>query len=550
MLMGCGASYTQRLATSPEHFAFVQGLIWELIIPLNQDNLPESSFKDFLRYSDLLDFAGVGNEPKGDVTRLIVHSNAEAQANSDGVTKGVPFTPLSFFSKIVKRGKTACIVSTYAKRMSVDGFNVFQNVDGFPAVNAQQLINGIESWWKYLLPEYYRLGGGRSPMPLNLGLMWWAKGINQGIGNPKGVFPAMLPTIEALGRIGDPNVANTFAFNYFKFPRGRLIEEAPKDIFDRIASAPEFRKQFNNPTSEQSYKEMARDEATGGTSYFFVTIKKQLEAARSNPASNRISIMEARIGTLETGLIDLLSAPKLFPPVKVVDVRKEQLERFRNGFIEAIKGKSEKQMREINQALREFLDVPYQVLLTPPADEAEVNRPFVARQFRQWIDAQVGRFDQWDRNGRKGRPDWALLGLTTRESFNDTLEALRASVEPRLDDIATWLSRLVVQSKQANSDLRNTQLRRHLAVRMCNEIVSSNTAELEFPEMEAESGDEESISPPIGRECLNYHAFIRPFIEGQIAAFISMRLTPIKRPDQPGDPELSALCDRHNLRPD
>jgi ribosomal 50S subunit-associated protein YjgA (DUF615 family) len=380
--------------------------------------------------------------------------------------------------------------------------------------------------------------------------MWWAKGINQGIGNPKGVFPAMLPTIEALGRIGDPNVATTFAFNYFKFSRGRLIEEAPEDIFERIAAAPEFKRQFNNPVSEQSYKEMARDKDTGGTSYFFREIKKQLETARSNPSSNRISIMEARVGTLETGLTDLLGAPKLFPPAKVVDVRREHLERFRNGLLESVKGKPEKQMREINQALREFLDVPYQVLLTPPTDEAEVDRQFIARQFRQWIDAQVGRFDQWDRSGRKGRPDWALLGLTTRESFNDTLDALRASVEPRFDEIVSWLSRLVAQTKQANSDLRNTQLRRHLAVRMCNEIVSSNTAEMDFPSVEDDSSDEDSISPPIGRECLNYQAFIRPFVEGQIAAFISMRLTPIKRPDQAGDAELASLCDRHNIRPD
>jgi hypothetical protein len=294
---------------------------------------------------------------------------------------------------------------------------------------------------------------------------------------------------------------------------------------------------------------MVADRATGGTGYFFVTIKKQLEAARANPESNRLSILEARVGALETGITDLLNAPKLFPPVKVVDIRREHLERFRAGLLESLKGKPEKQVRELNHALREFLDVPYQVLLTPPADEAEINRQFIARQYRQWIDSQLARFDQWERTGHKTRPDWSLLGLTTREAFSDTLDALRASLDGQLDEMARWLARLVAQSKAANSDFRNTQLRRHLAVRLANELVSSQAADFAAATDEPEAAGDEAVSPPIGRECLTYRAFIRPFLEGQLAAFIALKLDPVKRPDQPGDRELAALCGRYNLRP-
>jgi hypothetical protein len=547
ILVGCGRAYTQRLATSAEHFAFVQGLVWELVVPLNQDHLPESPFKDYLRYSDMLDFAGVGNEAKGDVSRILVH--AQSAGGEEGAVKGVPFRPLLFFSKVFKRGKTGCIVSTFAKRMSIDGFNIFQNVDGFPAVNAHQLINGIESWWKYLVPEYYRNSTGRSPLPLNLGLMWWAKRLNEGVGNPKAVYPAIEPIIKELGRVGDPAVSLTFAFNYYKFPRGRMLDEIKPKTFEDVASAPEFKRQFNTSTSIESFQEMVQDRTTGGTAYFFITIKKQLEAARANPESNRLSILEARVGLLETSITDLINAPKLFPPVKVVDVRREQLERFRASLLESLKGKPEKQVRVLNHALREFLDVPYQVLLTPPGDETEINRQFIARQYRQWIDSQLARFDLWERTGRKTRPDWSLLGLNTREVFNDTLDALRASLDTQLDEIALWLVRLAAQNRTANSDLRNTQLRRHLAVRMANELVSSRTADFSAIADEPEAGGDEAVSPPIGRECLTYRAFIRPFVEGQLAAFISLQLDPVKRPDQPGDKELAALCGRYNLRP-
>lgn len=546
VLMGCSEAYSQRLATSAEHFALVQGLVWELVVPLNQDHLPESPFKDYLRYSDMLDFAGVGNEAKGDVSRLLVHG--QATGAGEGAVKGVPFKPSLFFSKIFKRGKTGCIVSTYAKRMSVDGFNIFQNVDGFPAVNAHQIINGIESWWKYLVPDYYRSGNGRSPLPLNLGLMWWAKRLNEGVGNPKAVYPAIEPIVKELGRVGDPGVSLTFAFNYYKFPRGRMLDEIKAKTFEDLASTPEFKRQFNNSTSLESYQEMIRDRATGGTEFFFATIKRQLEAARANPDSNRLSILAARVGGLETGLTDLLNEPKLFPPAKVVDIRREHLERFRRALLESLKGKSEKQVRELNHVLREFLDVPYQVLLTPPTDEEEINRQFISRQYRQWIDSQLARYDQWDRSGRKAHPDWSLLGLTNREVFGETLDALRASIEGELDEMARWLARLAAQTRTANSDLRNTQLRRHLAVRMANEVVSSQAGDFTAAESDPET-DGEMSSPPIGRECLTYRAFIRPFVEGQLAAFISLQLDPVKRPDQPGDRELATLCARYNLRP-
>ncbi len=543
VLIGCSSAYPQRLATSSEHFAFLQGLVWELVVPLNQDHLPESPFKDFLRYADMLDFAGVGNEAKGDVSRILVHGQTTA---GEEASKGMPFAPLLFFSKVFKRGKTGCIVSTYAKRMSVDGFNIFQNVDGFPAVNAHQLINGIESWWKYLVPEYYRSGAGRSPLPLNLGLMWWAMRFNQGVGNPKAVYPAIEPVVKELGRIGDPAVALTFAFNYYKFPRGRMLDEISPEIFERVASAPEFRKQFNNPIGLASYQEMIRDRATGGTAFFFLTIKKQLEEARAKPESNRLSILEARVGALDRGVADLLAAPRLFPPVKVVDIRRERLERFRDALLRSIKGKPEKQVREINYALREFLDVPYQVLLTPPTDEAEIDRQFIRRQYRQWIDSQLARYDLWERTGRKSRPDCSLLGLGSRDAFSDTLDALRASVETEIDDITRWFIRLAAQTKGANSDLRNTQLRRHLAVRMANELVSSRVPESSDDADETERDEHEA---PIGQECLTYRTFIRPYVEGQLAAFISLQVGVEKRPDQPGDRELAALCDRHNLKP-
>lgn len=548
ILIGCGPEYPRSLAATPEKFAAVQALVWELVVPVNPAHLPDRPLKSYLRDADLLDFAGVGNEPKSDVSRVDLAAEGGAGLEPP---RGKPFTPVLFYKQIVKRGKTACIVSTYAKRLTIDGFNIFQNIDKYPPVNAPQLINGIETWWKYFVPEYHRTRAGRSPLPLNLGLMWWAPRLAESAGTPERIFKAVVPIYGELGVLADPEVAVTFAFNYYKFPRGRLDEEFTPEsrLYRGIAASPEFQRQFAHPDSRQSFAEMARDKETGGTDFFFATLRRQLEAARANPATNRLALLEGRAAALETEIMDLLRAPRLFPAAKVVDVRRQNLERLRAGIAEAVKGKPERQMRELNHALRELLDINYQVLLAPPSDPAEIDRPFIGRQFRQWVDSQVARFDGWERGGRRSGPDWTLLGLTTREAVNDSLDALRTSVEHRYGDMAQWMSRLVGECGRAGSDLRNTQLRRHLAVRMGNELVSGRGGAEDLPDDEPEGGDDPQ-SPPIGRECLTYRAFIRPFVEEQLGALIALRLDPMLRPeDVPGDRELGELCDQYHLRP-
>jgi hypothetical protein len=546
ILVGCGAAYPRRIGASAERFAAVQALVWELVVPLNPENLPDSPFKAYLREADLLDFAGVGNEPKSDVSRIDLAPAAAAE----GPAPGTPFAPVLFYKQIIKRGKTACIVSTYAKRLTIDGFNIFQNVDKYPPVNAPQLISGVNTWWKYLAPDFHRDRKGRSPLPLNLGLMWWAPRLAESVGTPERIFKSIVPIYAELGPIADPAISITFACNYYKFPRGRVDAEFDVGgrLYQGITASPEFQRQFAHPTSAESFDEMVRDKATGGTAFFFTTIRQQLEAARANPATNRLALLEARAAALEPRLADLLKLPRLFPPARVTDVRRQNLERLRAGILDAVKGKPERQVREINYALRELLEVNYQVLLTPPADPTEIDRPFIARQFRQWLDSQVSRFDQWERSGRRGGPDWALLNLPTREALSESLDALRASVEHRYDELARWLGRVARQAASVNSDLRNTQLRRHLAVRMANELVFRRGSEGEPSEDDLDQEGDEAVSPPIGRECLTYRAFVRPFVEGQLSALIALRLDPLLRPENiPGDKELIALCSRHHL---
>jgi hypothetical protein len=80
IVIACEEGLPNRLSETAEQFSIYQGLVWELVIPVNLDNLldhpfpsaPErtNAFKDFLREADMLDFPGVGNDLKSGENRI------------------------------------------------------------------------------------------------------------------------------------------------------------------------------------------------------------------------------------------------------------------------------------------------------------------------------------------------------------------------------------------------------------------------------------------------------------------------------------------------
>src|SRR5690606_5632569 len=70
VLVGSGAAYPEKLGGTPEDYVMTQCLIWEIILPVNMGNLPDSVAKDLLATADILDFPGVGKEPLTSSTKL------------------------------------------------------------------------------------------------------------------------------------------------------------------------------------------------------------------------------------------------------------------------------------------------------------------------------------------------------------------------------------------------------------------------------------------------------------------------------------------------
>jgi hypothetical protein len=538
IVIGAEANLPNKLVQSPEHFGILQGLVWEMVVPLNPDNLEDTPFKEFLRSADLLDFPGVERGGQSaDKIDLEVMSRIKSGAGGGEEGAGERDEPYQFFLRLLKRGKTSSIVSTYAQRLSIDAFNIFQDLDR-DKPNGGQLVEGINSWWKNCAPDYYHNPQGPSPLPLNFVLLWWANFFNEGHD-----FTNLSKKFSGLGPIIDPEIVTTFALNYYGLPRGAIRPEREAHLGEMVLglkSEAAFKKQFGNPVSAVSFDMMMKDQVTGGTDYFFGQLKQQVEAA-SQAEAGRHGLLKKKAENVMASLGELMQQHELFPNPQPKDLRRDHLLRFHKAIDTATAQTTEREMMAVNYALRVLLDVNFTELIGIPRSQFDINVDHLRAQLQQWINTKAALLGA-------ERPDLSRIGLSDRETLNQTLTALAESIEPDLDAVANWLRRLC-QFAEANGD-EEIDLRRHLALNLGNLLVygadgphvcvdGERVDDIDDPEAKAETQAR-------GRACRYYRDFIEPFAgeRGRLVALADRQVVPITRLDQPGDSELVTLTQK------
>ncbi|MBN1404610.1 MAG: hypothetical protein JW942_09115 [Opitutales bacterium] len=567
IIIECADGLPHRLGETPEAFCIIQGLVWELVIPINMANLADHPFskapqrpnalKEYLKVADILDFPGVGNETKSMDSKIVldaslisdIQSRASAPdaSGQDRERAKRCFSPQLFFKEVLKRGKTASIVSTYAKRLNIDAFSIFQGIRGYACPNADQLINGVKAWWKHSMPEYYRNQKGACPLPLNLTLTWWATQLNKAVNpNDSNIYGVIEDIVGNLGPIRDPGTCTTFAIHNHKSP-DRDFAEITQDFnpgtvrYNNLIKEKAFAKQFASEISRKSFDQMICDLDTGGAEFFFNTLREQLEKARENSSLNRISRLRARNEEISASLQTLFRQHDIYPNPKPRDTRREQLDAFMDR-LEALAGEAEpKQMQAINLALRNLLNVDFETLEQVPFERNRIGQDHIRQQFQQWINAQVARCAPDGAGLRDMDPDWRCLGIESPDKMREVLEAIAKSVAPDLEDCAHWLSRLA----SYNTGTGNAaDLRRPLAIRMAN-LISFGSAGAHTCTNPDEMRDPDK-APSHEKAAFVY--FVEPALK-RLRALARRDVIPVKRPDQAGDAELVELCARYGVNP-
>lgn len=520
-----GRGFGNPLVHNEREFGLLQGLVWELTIPLRKEILKKSSpdFGQFLEKTDLLDFPGVALQYDNVETQLI---NMEKVDPIDA----------RLLTVVLKRGKTASIVTSYARSFGIDAFVLLVRAQHFPA-QPQQLLSGILTWWKACAPEYdpRQVPRVRPEFPLNLGLTFCGQLVSSvGTG---GVGTGLEPVFHMLGRLdvlADPGLVTTFALTYPQFPNGQisLQPEAKRRAIEAIEADRSFKRQFNTEISLQSFHAMAT-EADGGVAYFFRQLLGQVDDQRRG---GMLAATTARaIQTLSrlTGDLAPLEGDDS-------DKQKEVIQRFAEaivaGFTAPPTGVSEYDAAaRISYSLRSLFHVDPEIL-EPIPQHAAANRQgvvaYIERQFSRWIST-------------RNTENW--LAELPADPPLDQSRILHLLIEASpTAALANWL---IAEFGEIQSQNEARICRRYLALAMANALLFSDASRPSHAPMsdsangllrrlatyaKAETG---GGSGAYG-ESPHFASFINPFL-GRLNAALGSIVG--QRPSQPGDSQIFSL---------
>ena len=523
-----GENFPDKLIKNLEDFALLQGLIWELVIPLRQEVLEKNApaFCQFLEAADLLDFPGVALAHVAMAQVRIPLDNLQAEDQ------------IKLFTDVFKRGKTASIVMSYAQSLSIDSFSVLTKMGQFPA-QPGQLATGITTWWKYIDPGFDPRSSRRaSPLPYNLVLTFCSSLVNDvaQFGNQKGLAPTF-QMLEKLGTLSHPSVlTETFATTYPQFPAGKVTAEkkSVQRALQEIEQDPAFGKQFHSSVSRHSFRAMVEN---GGTDYLFQQLRAQAGS------SQRRQLVEQLRQKQQQNLVELVGEALPDDGGYLVQ-RKKDIGEWKHALEERLAhADGETEVTTISLHLRQLLNVegdlldPLPLHLNKAASKAKGTGDFLERQFELWRASKTATAVRVDGVAQCGLRDAAHLS----RSLHYLVESLA------MDDLGRWLMIRFGNVSEREAALLN---RRFLAVKMANLLMGGNHdpnrrhcggAQV-LDQLKAYSEAEDAYHYRPG-DSPHYVAVVRPFLErlDGILAF-----TPTgTRPAQPGDGELTAMVSRY-----
>ena len=439
------------LFNNPVDFGIIQGLIQEIVIPLNFDYVDDSPFKNYLEENDLLDFPGV--ERGGQASHA---AKIEFAFNHES---GIEMPWADLFAQVLKRGKTASLFQSYAKKSSLDAVSIFQDLDN-DKPNANDLITGVEAWWRSI-GFNQKEDSCNYPSSLNCVMTWWAKMLNESPLNSSVIFGKNKMKYEQLGLIADPEFSNIFAINDFTLPRGKLSEDTEKNLtglISTIKKETEFEQLFNNIESQSSVDAMVEND-DGGMDFFFSRLIMQVRAVANSDQKTNDNVTE-----LSSVIEGLLNTDGLLPAEKSMEKERLKSLKIFDRFLEVrLKSEDLQDIKDTERSLKKMFNFKEKEIDPLPVKEDELNLSYLRTQI-----VRKGRKDETFGNNLSD------LGFDSATDRKRCWDALCMSVEPDLKEMHLWLRRMVKQRKQ----FKMIDYRKFLAVRMSNEFISRNNHEI------------------------------------------------------------------------
>jgi hypothetical protein len=510
-----GTTGGTALLDDPEDYALFQGNLLELVIPVRREAVAEHpDLIRFLDQTDLLDFPGTGR----------AHGNKETQVDVDALGSD---KEESLFTRVLKRGKTASIVASYSRDLTIDGFSVLAKVMDQPG-QPGQLTTGIATWWKAFGREPgTSANNSRSPLPLNLVMSFWGRFFKTTNVEAvlRGSFGDVLsPLHTGLGKLANPDViSNTLAVNYHKLAEddAHLPAAGPAldKVIESVMSRPEFRRQFATPEAMDSFRAMVKD---GGTDYLFRLMREQVYGSpRAMLLDDLHRKGEALLGDL---FVDAL--PRDDDSAR----SREALADWANQLDGMLTNQAEEKVSEqASLVLRTLLSVPTDKLDPVPVrlEDDRGGKSVDQQQFARWVShAKEACSDKL-----------GFIGLASAEQTHLALHGLMEAVDQ--SKVEAWLVETIGHVKTKTESRTN---RRYLAIRMASALFPATrskahrTREQIAAEMNIYEDRDRLLASAGARDSPHFRQILKPFIEH--LRELGATLNPDARPPQPGDEEL------------
>jgi hypothetical protein len=520
-----GTAEGEALLPVLDDYALFQGNVLELVIPVRR--APVADHPDLVRFldeADLLDFPGTGRAQGNVETRIDIDALAPGEVDQ-------------LFTRVLKRGKTASIVASYSRNLSIDGFSVLAKVMDPPG-QPEQLTTGIATWWKEFKSEPgIAPTRTRSPLPLNLVMSFWGQFFKTTNVDAvlNGAMGQVLEPLRDLSRLADPDViTQTLAVNYPKLDEDHARLPPPSPALDSVVDAvmrrPEFRRQFATATAQDSFRAMIKD---GGTDFLFQVVRDQVIA------SPRAGLLEAlgREGSDRLQELFVEALPKADDSEKSRQALALWADRLEGTLADPTDVDA---VEQVSLVLRTLLSVPTDKLDPVPIrlqDERQGEAgPYVQEQFLRWVEHAKDAC----------RDKIGLLGLAGTDHAHLALHGLMEAVDQ--GGVNAWLVATLGHIKSRSEGRANL---RYLAIRMANDLFPAvrsrphRTPDEIVAEMDTYE-DRDRYTRTESKDSPHYRQFLAPFIA--YLRLLGKNLNPGGRPPQPGDDELKAIQLRYLTR--
>jgi hypothetical protein len=517
-------------AKDPSGFALFQALIWEIRIPLNAEVLKQTSpdVAAVLETTDFIDFPGVSREGDGGTkTPLDSYSN------------------LDIFTKVLKRGKTASVVISYASSLAIDGFSLLMRAQSALA-QPRQLTAGLTAWTNSLGLEWPPIHNGP---PLNIVLTFCAKligDVHTAVASGRNLDGAseIFAWFESIRNISDPRWAKFWATSYPRFsPEGRISGSEVDAIAaaGRLMQFEAFKERFaHRPGNLANMVEASlQPDGDGGVHEFLGAIASQL--AGSELAGMRQARLEDIWAQLRILCEEAFPSHASDESSKAIEIRKWQHELLSRISERQQLYPEDDATTVVAGALMRVMSVSADVLDPIPANAATNNsNGFLGQQINsRWLD-----------HAREQRDALPLIALDDPGAFNRRLEYLAEHVLSN-GDLAAWMQKHLGRLSRPE-DLRHH--RKYLSLRISDVLLygatskrlSHRSAKVDgaapsdvfraltaFAEHEIKSSYDRKVE-----DTAHFVGVIQPFLSNLDAVAVSRSRT---RDKQPGDTEMATL---------